>query len=129
MKLSAPLHHRLAPGQHLALLGELTVEVLVQHGELLGQQDGARGDPHALETAFGGFQLGLFLRQFLPEDEPWAEKLKARIERKERIVGDHFAAIEPAQEQALKNIFNTPLKGKLGYMMIETSIKIGRAHV
>lgn len=63
-----------------------------------------------------------FLRQFLPEDEPWAEKLKARIERKERIVGDHFAAIEPAQEQALKNIFNTPLKGKLGYMMIETSI-------
>jgi len=63
-----------------------------------------------------------FFNQLLPENEPWAEKLKTKIDRKERIVGDHFTAISLAQEQAIANIFNTPLTGKLGYMMIETSI-------
>lgn len=63
-----------------------------------------------------------FFHQLLPENEPWAEKLKTKIEKKERLVGDHFAAISLAQEQALANIFSTPLTGKLGYMMIETSI-------
>lgn len=63
-----------------------------------------------------------FLNQLLPENEPWAETLKGKIERKERLVGDHFAAISLAQEQALSNIFNAPLTGKLGYMMIETSV-------
>jgi AraC-like DNA-binding protein len=63
-----------------------------------------------------------FFHQLLPENEPWAENLKAKIDRKERVVGDHFAAISLAQEQAIANIFNTPLTGKLGYMMIETSI-------
>ena len=63
-----------------------------------------------------------FINDLLPENEPWAEKLKAKIEGKERIVGDNFAAISLAQEQALANIFNTPLTGKLGYMMMETSV-------
>lgn len=63
-----------------------------------------------------------FLGQLLPEDEPWAEDLKGKIERKERVVGERFAAISLAQEHVLANIFNTPLTGKLGYMMIETSI-------
>ena len=63
-----------------------------------------------------------FFSQFLPEDEEWADDLRAKILRKERIVGDRFAGISLAQEQALYNIFNTPLTGKLGYMMIETSI-------
>ena len=63
-----------------------------------------------------------FLNQFLPEDEAWAEKLRVKINKKERIVGDHVATISLAQEHALSNIFNTNLKGKLRYMMIETSI-------
>lgn len=63
-----------------------------------------------------------FLNRLLPENEPWAENLKLKIERKERIVGEHFAAISLAQEQVLANIFNAPMKGKLGYMMIETSM-------
>jgi AraC-like DNA-binding protein len=63
-----------------------------------------------------------FLHQLLPENERWAEVLQEKIERKERVVGDRFAPISLAQEQALANIFNTPLTGKLGYMMIETSI-------
>jgi AraC-like DNA-binding protein len=63
-----------------------------------------------------------YLSQFLPEDQRWADVLKERIRRKERIIGNHFSAITIAQQQALKNIFNCPLEGKLGYMMIETSI-------
>src|SRR5688572_8367621 len=63
-----------------------------------------------------------YFNQFLPDDQYWAERLKARIRRKERMIGEHFSAISLAQQQALKNILNCPLEGKLGYMMIETSI-------
>ena len=63
-----------------------------------------------------------YLDQFLPDDQRWADLLKERIRKKERILGDHFSAITLAQQQALKNILNCPLEGKLGYMMIETSI-------
>jgi len=63
-----------------------------------------------------------YFSDFLPDDQHWADLLKARIRRKERIIGDHFSSITLAQQQALKNIFNCPMEGKLGYMMIETSI-------
>lgn len=63
-----------------------------------------------------------FFSQFLPDDEPWADMLRQKIEKKERITGDFYAPITLAQEQALASIFNTPMTGKLGYMMIETSI-------
>lgn len=62
-----------------------------------------------------------FFLQLLPDNDKWAEDLKQKIERRERIVGD-FASISVAQEQALANIFNPQLSGKLGYMLIETSI-------
>lgn len=63
-----------------------------------------------------------YFNQFLPDDQHWSEDLKNRISRKERILGDHFPPITLVQEQALKNIFNCPMDGKLGYLMIETSI-------
>lgn len=63
-----------------------------------------------------------YFSQFLPDDQHWSEDLKNRINRKERILGGHFPAITLAQEHALKNISNCPMEGKLGYMMIETSI-------
>jgi AraC-like DNA-binding protein len=63
-----------------------------------------------------------YFTQFLPDDQHWSEDLKNRISKKERILGDHFPAITLAQEQALKNIFNCPMEGKLGFMMIETSL-------
>lgn len=63
-----------------------------------------------------------FFLQLLPDNEHWAEDLKHKIERRERVVGENFAGISLAQEQALANIFNTPLTGKLGYMLIETSL-------
>jgi AraC-like DNA-binding protein len=60
--------------------------------------------------------------QFLPDDQRWSEDLKNRISKKERIIGERFPAITLLQQQALKNIFECPLDGKLGYMMIETSL-------
>ncbi len=60
--------------------------------------------------------------QLLPENEAWADKLKARILRKERILGTRTPAISIAQAQALQLILNCPLTGKLGQTMIETAI-------
>ncbi len=62
-----------------------------------------------------------YFSQFLPE-ERWADTLKTRISKKERIIGSRFPTITLVQEQALKNILNCPLDGKLGQMMIETSL-------
>ena len=63
-----------------------------------------------------------FLHDLLPEDELWAEKIKNKLEKKERIIGEHFAALSLTQEKALANLFNSPMAGKLGYMMMEASI-------
>ncbi len=63
-----------------------------------------------------------YLSQILPENEVWAEKLKARVNRKERILGNRALPISIIQDHALQNIFHCPLTGKMGEMMIETSI-------
>jgi AraC-like DNA-binding protein len=63
-----------------------------------------------------------YFNQFLPDDQHWSEDLKNKINKRERILGDHFPTITLSQEQALKNIFNCPMEGTLGHMMIETSI-------
>jgi AraC-like DNA-binding protein len=64
---------------------------------------------------------GHFL-DLLPENESWADKLKTRVLRKERILGQRTPAISLAQAQALQLILNCPLTGKLGQTMIETAI-------
>ena len=58
----------------------------------------------------------------LPENEHWSDQLRLKVSNRERILGDRFAPIMLAQEQALRNIFDCPLTGKLGYLLIETSI-------
>lgn len=63
-----------------------------------------------------------YFSQFLPENERWADQLKSKIENKERILGDRVVKITSAQQRALQNILDCPLEGKLGYLMIETSI-------
>ena len=63
-----------------------------------------------------------FFNQLLPDNERWADHLKTKIEKRQRIIGKKFAAITLPQQKALANIFETPLTGKLGYMMIETSV-------
>ncbi len=62
------------------------------------------------------------LDQFLPENEKWADTLRTKVLKRERILGKQFAALSMAQKQALRNIYDCPLDGKLGYLLIETSI-------
>jgi len=62
-----------------------------------------------------------YLDQMLPQNEAWVDDFKARIVRKERILGEHALPITHLQEQALQNILNSPLNGKLGELMMETS--------
>ena len=59
--------------------------------------------------------------QFLP-DEDWADVMRNKIVRGERILGERIARITRAQESALQTIFNCPLTGKLGELMRETAI-------
>jgi AraC-like DNA-binding protein len=63
-----------------------------------------------------------YFSEFLPENERWADTLKTKVENKERILGDRVIRLTACQQQALRNIFNCPLEGKFGYLLIETSI-------
>jgi AraC-like DNA-binding protein len=59
---------------------------------------------------------------FLPEDEAWANRLKGKLQRRQRILADTPAYITLAQHKALQNIFDCPMTGRLGQLMMETSI-------
>jgi AraC-like DNA-binding protein len=63
-----------------------------------------------------------FFNQLLPDNESWAIQLEKRIDRKERILGSKTKPITAFQEITMRNIINCPLTGKLGQLMIETSI-------
>lgn len=63
-----------------------------------------------------------YLSQFLPENEAWAERLRNHIFSRQRLMGLHSLPINVVQENALQSIFNCPLEGRLGEMMMETSI-------
>lgn len=79
----------------------------------------AAGDPlHFIHFSFTYDHFN----QFLPEDECWANLLRKRIEGRKRVLGARATPITLAQEHALQNIFECPLSGKLGHMMIETSV-------
>lgn len=60
--------------------------------------------------------------KFLPDTEKWVDTLKQKIQSKESFVGDRYTPITLLQDRALQTIFNCPLTGHLGEMMIETSI-------
>ena len=63
-----------------------------------------------------------YLFEFLPENERWAEVLQKKVQNGESFVGDRYTPITLLQERALQNVFNCPLTGKLGQLMIETSL-------
>jgi len=63
-----------------------------------------------------------YLFQFLPENERWADVLQKKVQNGESFVGDRYTPITLLQERALQNVFNCPLTGKLGQLMIETSL-------
>jgi AraC-like DNA-binding protein len=63
-----------------------------------------------------------FLYSFLPEGEAWSDQLRDRIIARRRIVGERAVEITSLQDRALQTIFDNPLKGKLGLMMLETAM-------
>jgi AraC-like DNA-binding protein len=60
--------------------------------------------------------------KFLPENESWADKLKIKISRGERVMGKRSASITLVQERILQNIIECPLTGKMATFMMEASI-------
>jgi AraC-like DNA-binding protein len=62
-----------------------------------------------------------FLLTLLPDNEPWAEALRTQIANKKRFL-TNAPEITAAQHKAVQNILNNPLHGKLGLLMLETSI-------
>lgn len=63
-----------------------------------------------------------YLNYFLPENERWADELKTRIRNRQRVFGERSVYISAEQEMALQTIFNNPLNGKLGYLMLEAAV-------
>lgn len=63
-----------------------------------------------------------FLFSLLPDDESWSVDLKERLLRRQPFLADAPPAISAAQQRALENILNCPLTGKLGQLMIDTSL-------
>lgn len=63
-----------------------------------------------------------FLNTILPEGERWADDLKRDILHRKRIVGTRPVLINAVQERAMQIIFNNPLQGKLGLMLLETAM-------
>ncbi len=62
------------------------------------------------------------LLSILPENEKWSDELRKKISNQESVIGKRYAPITLLQERALQNVFDCPLRGQLGEMMIETSI-------
>lgn len=67
------------------------------------------------------YDPGHFSR-LLPENESWADWLKNKISKKERIIGDKSRPLSLAQLRAMQTILDCPMSGKLGEMMLETAI-------
>lgn len=63
-----------------------------------------------------------YIDRLLPENERWSDHLKNDIDYGEPIIGRKATPITLLQERAFQNIFDCPLSGKLGVMMIETSV-------
>lgn len=63
-----------------------------------------------------------YLLNLLPDNEDWSDVLHEKIVKGQRIFPDVPPAITAAQHRALQNILDCPLTGKLGMLMIETSI-------
>jgi AraC-like DNA-binding protein len=63
-----------------------------------------------------------YIFDFLPTNEAWADHLRTRIHKGERIINSHYPNITLAQERILQNIMDCPLMGKFRVMMMETSI-------
>jgi AraC-like DNA-binding protein len=63
-----------------------------------------------------------FFKELLPQEQGWADMLRNIVEKRQRFIGREFQPIQAAQLSALRNIYDCPLTGKLGHLMVETSV-------
>ena len=63
-----------------------------------------------------------FLFGMLPHDEPWTQWLFDRVANRQRILTESPPQITKAQHRVMQNILNCPMQGKMGMLMLETSI-------
>jgi AraC-like DNA-binding protein len=66
--------------------------------------------------------LPSFLFGMLPQDEPWTHWLHDQIAKRQRVLSETPPQITMAQHRVLQNILNCPMQGKMGLLMLETSI-------
>jgi AraC-like DNA-binding protein len=63
-----------------------------------------------------------FLFGMLPQDEPWTHWLFEQVAKRRRVLSEVPPQITMAQHRVLQNILNCPMQGKMGLLMLETSI-------
>ncbi|MEQ8530907.1 MAG: AraC family transcriptional regulator [Imperialibacter sp.] len=63
-----------------------------------------------------------YLDSFLPQNEPWADWVREKIAKKERVFGKEYQPLSLAQLRAIQTLTDCPLVGSLGVMMVETSV-------
>jgi AraC-like DNA-binding protein len=66
--------------------------------------------------------LPSFLFGMLPQDEPWTNWLNEQVAKRRRVLSEAPPQITMAQHRVLQNILNCPMQGKMGLLMLETSI-------
>lgn len=121
-------------GSCLFLDGRMTTVLEGQQQGMVmskGQQN-FKYDPHSefqhwseAETSYHILHFSIdpqYFMDFLPHNERWAEDLKTKITTRQRIMGDTPAYISLQQHKTLQNILDCPMTGKLGQLMIETSV-------
>lgn len=62
-----------------------------------------------------------YFLELLPEDARWAEPIRSKVLKKEKILQTGNTTISQAQQNILENILNCPLTGKSAQLMFETS--------
>ncbi len=62
-----------------------------------------------------------FVDELLPQSEKWADNIRMHLDKRIRLVGKEAKHLTPGQDRALQNIFDCPLQGKWGEMMMEAS--------
>jgi AraC-like DNA-binding protein len=63
-----------------------------------------------------------YLDSFLPQNEPWADWVREKIAKNERVFGKEYQPLSLAQLRAIQTLTDCPLVGSLGIMMVETSV-------
>jgi AraC-like DNA-binding protein len=63
-----------------------------------------------------------YFAEILPENEKWADDIKAKMSRKELIHNDNSPLITIEQQRAIRSVFQNPMSGKMRVHMQEASL-------